>query len=318
MVLTLAAAPQATAGDVPDAVLAYAPVVVLHPDETYWPFPAAEFVRRSALVFAHDAGCPDRLVAQAGAVDPARLGAGSYRARAANDRCDEIPPFLRSSAHTRPFDARRPGLAGGDGFALDLRGGSSGVPPAPADPAVYAGVPAYYSYVPERYVTYWFSYAFSVPGFVPVSLAGHEGDWEHVSVRLTSGDVPTQLAFFFHDEPPHIVPWTSVRKESTHPIVHSALGSHGSYAAAGLQARSCVRTRLGSFCGRDRTGSGRAWRTWESLNDVCAEPWYGYGGAWGAVSALGTYTTGGLPPSPYREDAPASFARGSRSCSDDA
>jgi hypothetical protein len=287
---------------------------VLHPSETYWPVAAEEFLRRSALVFAHDNGCPDRMLAAAGTLDPVRLGTGLYRNRAATERCTELGRFFRSNDHTRPFDGGRTGLAGGEGFALDLRGGGAGYPPSPADPSVYTGVPAYYSYVPGRFITYWFSYAFSVPGFVATSLAGHEGDWERVSVRLGSDDVPTQLAFFFHDEPPRIVAWTSLRKEGTHPIVYSASGSHGSYATAGLQARSCLRTRIGSFCGRDRTGEGRAWRTWESLRNLCDELWYGYGGAWGAVSPLGTYTTGALPPSPYRDDAPASFGQGARGC----
>jgi len=310
------AAPAGEAPAAPAAVAAYAPLVVLHPAERYWPLAAEVFVRRSALLFAHDRGCPDRQLAGAGAVDPARLAGGGYRARAASERCVETGRLFRSDEHTRPFDSARLAPSGGEGFTLDLAGAArTGTPSSSVEPGLYTGTAVYYSYVPERFVTYWFSYGFSVPSFVASSLAGHEGDWEHVTVALRSGDEPTHVAYFFHNQPPELVAWSAVRKEAvTHPVVYSALGSHGSYRSAGLQGRVCLRTALRSFCGRDATGEGLRWRSWEDLRDLCSEPWYGAWGAWGAVGVLGGLTTGSLPPSPYREHAPSSIRRGATPC----
>jgi hypothetical protein len=41
------------------------------------------------------------------------------------------------------------------------------------------------------------------------------------------------------------------------------------------------------------------WRTWEKLVDAAAQPWYGFGGAWGDVGGM-SGTTGPLGPSRYK------------------
>jgi hypothetical protein len=41
------------------------------------------------------------------------------------------------------------------------------------------------------------------------------------------------------------------------------------------------------------------WRTWQLLTDAQQEPWYGYGGAWGAVGTR-PGTIGPLGPSAYK------------------
>ena len=41
------------------------------------------------------------------------------------------------------------------------------------------------------------------------------------------------------------------------------------------------------------------WRTWNLLSDAQKEPWYGYGGVWGAIGTR-PGTIGPLGPSSYK------------------
>jgi hypothetical protein len=298
-VALVAGAAQATpATAAPEVVLRYAPLVRLHPDEQAFPGgPIRDFVAKSTLSWWHEYNCGScrDLVAGAGRVDARRLGRRSdspYRWHAySTDR------WFAATQYTRPLgtESDRLGLSTLEGFYLDLpntavaRGGQ----PDLTQDAVF------WEYVPGRFVTFWFFYPYNdgVLGF------NHEGDWEHVAVRLDASGQALGVAFFRHGSScTSIRPWRDVLKSGSHPIVFSAKGTHGSYESAGRFSTSCA-TWLATY---DYTGYGKAWRTWTALAPASGQPWYGFGGAWGEVGYFAD-TTGPLGPSRFKGPAPAGW-----------
>jgi hypothetical protein len=262
-----------------------------------------------------------------GKVDPAKLGAGGYVHYASDPSCRDLTsrPFT-TAEHTRPSDAdgRPAGLPLDQGFSLDLansaRGGEHRVSQeGPQD--VLTGVHAYYERHPDstggaraQRITYWFFYGLSVPPGLSGATAefDHEADWERISVLIKPGPganqwIPISARYHFHDQS-RDVPWTAVRTVAdgpgplTHPLVYSARGSHASYPRAGSYA---AKLRVGSTgivtVGDDAIACPRCpvWRTWQLLTDAQQEPWYGYGGAWGAVGTR-SGTIGPLGPSAFK------------------
>lgn len=312
--------------DVPETVIKYAPLVYLHPEDEFRPADPLEFIRRSELRWSHQATvvCGDHTVAARGEIDAERLGRGTpytHNPRSqSNLLCHREDIALTARDHTRPFDgAERDNVLGQEdnylreGFFLDpenddgLRRGVEERPGAPS----YGGVPVFYEYVPYKYVTYWFFYPYNEYRFLTsvgqeVGVQFHEGDWERISIQLDSEDLPVNIFYYGH-EGGSIVPWGTVDVyEGTHPIVFSAKGSHASYPEAGLHPTMCL-PEVG--CVNDYAASGPSslsWVTWHDIRDVMAQPWYGFGGAWGELGEYpftplsSTHYTGPLGPSPYK------------------
>jgi outer membrane protein assembly factor BamB len=327
-----------TPPDVPETVLKYAPLVYLHSGDEYRPGDPTTFINNSALLWFHEGGCGPELVAEGGAVRPERLGrqaagGSTYSHRAILPRTSDDAPCLHSNVafsaadHTRPHDgSKRSGPENNywwdnpfyerEGFYLDLSDSQTlrrGMSPPAAD---RPGAPVFYEYVQHRYVTYWFFYPYNQfraenpeNGFSrPVQE--HEGDWERVSIQLDQDDRPVNVNYHSHDDG-SVVPWDLVDKfDGTHPVVFSAKGSHASYPAADEYQTLCFDRPVinDEVCALDRTDYGPMWPTWRNLSDVGSQPWYGFGGAWGAVDALdtpfgsflGPHFTGPLGPSPYK------------------
>ena len=276
----------------------FAPRVWLHPSERFGPVDPAVFVAASLLGWRlrRDSGCGE----SRGRVVPARLGA---RCDAAPGGCYEHSVYL-SRELTRPFTVRRArprGLNLRRGFFLDVadeerRGQAQREPDSPV----------FYEFrrtPDELLVTYWFFYGYSRPHVVPGLRGGdlirdrlsHEGDWENVDVALhpDTGE-PVALYLYGHGTPAR-VRWAGVEvEEGGRPVVYSARDSHASYAKAGNVE---VCNPLG--CALDVSARGFAWDTANRLRPVRAEPWYGYGGAWGAAGSLGD-RTGPLGPSRWK------------------
>jgi VPS62-like protein len=108
-------------------------------------------------------------------------------------------------------------------------------------------------------VQYWFFYPFNDFHV----LFDHEGDWEHVTVRLDELLRPVGAWFARHkwSAPGEWFPWSALAREGDHPVVLSARGSHASYAAPEdvlWWDRACP-TR--DPAAAERAGC-RVWRTW--------------------------------------------------------
>jgi hypothetical protein len=103
----------------------------------------------------------------------------------------------------------------------------------------------------------------------------------------------TQIAYYQHSGPPQIV----AADASARPCVRVARGSHASYPPKGSGDLQLIG-RVEQF------GTYEVALLPEQLRDVRAEPWYGFGGAWGRYLGPNTNEVGPLGPSPYKTPTP--------------
>jgi hypothetical protein len=271
--------------------------------------------------------------AERGDFEHERLGnEPGYAHQSAGDGCrDRARRAFSTTEHTRPFDRRGPELAGlgaGEGFYLDLadaqRGGREPGHTREGAQRIFPRVPVYWEWHPEpkqgadaRRITYWLFYGHSKPPGPREALQfAHEGDWERISVLLRRGKddshwLPVSARFHTHDGHQDY-PWSALDlvqagadETATHPVVYSALGSHASYPRAGTYPQPFLAGDRTAFTVRDRATSCPEcpeWRSWEQLVSAEAQPWYGYGGAWGAIGGepFAKGKTGPLGPSRYK------------------
>lgn len=284
-----------------------APLVFLHPGERFRPMAAECFLAQSELRWARPAGS-DPLVAK-GEVDTAKLGSGEYRMTSVGGTCGQAECEFTSRDFTRPYDERRSGTLARRGFFLDVEDSFRSGARSTSEGPIFTGTPAYYEFVEGRFVTYWFFYGFSAPGALVIQggirKAAHEGDWERISIRLELGNVPAELAYYAHGGEPSIMAWSLVPKLGSHPVVFSGQGSHASYSRAGRFDANFDVTKVGLL-----------WPTWDALENVREQPWYGFGGAWGVARedaelagplASPSELTGPLGPSAYKRPAPCAW-----------
>jgi hypothetical protein len=117
---------------------------------------------------------------------------------------------------------------------------------------------------------YWFWFPYNRgKKCISTTYGHHVGDWEHISIRLipewdeVSGQwiyTPYQIYLSAHDFG-KLYPWDDIdiQKDSTHPIVYAAWGSHGIWATIGEHVYRSIE--ICDFV--DYTGAGDPWDTWE-------------------------------------------------------
>ena len=149
---------------------------------------------------------------------------------------------------------------------------------------------------------YWFFYAFNDAFWA----FDHEGDWEHVTVRLDGAGRPVGAWYARHEDsaPGEWFAWETLAREGGHPVVLAARGTHASYAIPGeapAWERLCAT--------RDPTaaeGAGcRVWRTDEgggvvNVGERAAPrvPFLTWPGRWGTTGRFGSERHAGSPPGP--------------------
>jgi hypothetical protein len=283
---TKAQASKARPLTIQEATARYAPLVYLAPGENHRPTDVGSFIKNSSLRWSHDSGRSDHEIAARGHVDEARLGNGGYTHQVEGVFGGHHGDPIHSNDDARPKDGK--GDGGNEGFFLDLDNSKH-------ESLGSTSAPMYYEAVNGHYITYWFFYAYN-EGPVPGGADNHEGDWERISVKLNRDNRATDVAYFQHNGHEE-KKWKDVPKQGSHPIVYSAKGSHASYASPGAHGLG-----PGGIV-KDRTGKGQQWKTWQHMQNVRAQDWYGFGGAWGEV---GNYkdTTGPQGPSRFKGPAP--------------
>jgi len=305
---------------VPAPVRTYAPYVFLYPRDDDRPSrPLRGFVGRASL----DWNVPglfqgDREVEKEGEIKARLLGKHVTNPRRRYNHTTDENSWGRdvlfvATDCTRPhqvpcsYRQREPGrgaettqnqahLDGQEGFFMDIAD-SFEVRHGEDD---LRAAPVLYQYKPRRYISYWFFYAYN-DGQGGTGL-NHEGDWEHISINLRDRTTtPIEVAFFRHRCDPLIRPWSEVWKyETTHPIVFSANGSHGSWPRPGED--ECNGTT-------DNMGYGDPWDTRINLQSAWRQPWWGFGGAWGEMG-------GGPLPDPGSRTGPLGPSRHRRAALD--
>lgn len=145
-------------------------------------------------------------------------------------------------------------------------------------------------------IQYWFFFPYNGPLIGGPAGGAHEGDWEHITVRLDASWRRIQKVFFAaHDaEGRWHEPKDLQFSHETHPVVYSARYGHASYPTAGLQSRGMLPA--------DRTADGGAiWQTWLSFKIIAGPDglrsdlaWLDFAGRWGRP---GTFFSGPHGPS---------------------
>lgn len=304
LAIDVAGAPPAHAATV-RLWMKYAPVVYFHHDETYFPTSVDHFFAYSDLKFSRNNRSDPTID---GFPRAGRLGGGpNYY------RYEHRGRTYKSTQCTRPrgdaCTSRPSGLEDNEGFYLDLDEDgaarneySNGLTGEFRLPSVVGPqfVPVYFQMdaleAGGYALTYWFFYPYNEK-----SVLNHEGDWEHISIKLDAEYRPLSVRHFQHDACGGPVEWSEAnRMFGTHPIVYSAQGGHASYPRNGTGNHDICTTNLAQDYTSD---SGAYWYTWRSGLNVRKQPWYGYGGGWGEVGT-NTHTTGPLGPSPFKDPSP--------------
>jgi hypothetical protein len=153
-------------------------------------------------------------------------------------------------------------------------------------------------------VQYWFFYPFNDFHW----LFDHEGDWEHITIRVDEGGRPVGAWYARHasSAPGKWFGWGELEREGDHPVVLSARGSHASYADGGdvrFYDRTCPTRRPAEAVGH----GCRVWRTAspETGGIVSTGPrrrprpnaWFvAWPGQWGTAGWFGRDTGGPFGP----------------------
>lgn len=95
----------------------------------------------------------------------------------------------------------------------------------PSDPSQWI----VYGHVYPADSGYWVQYWFYYPYNDWFSSANHEGDWEHINVRLGADETVLGVLYAFHNDTQYVSPNDVTWWDRDHPVVFSADGSHASY-----------------------------------------------------------------------------------------
>jgi hypothetical protein len=219
---------QADSGGSPDATLLrkYQPVLVLHPDELFQPTKIQSFVAGSDL---------ERFVG----TSTAQLPFDEYWA--------VVDP--------QPEPGDLPGPTAGVVYRLNQTGCSAAAQLAGSacyaaawssesgGDVVYGRVARTDTRIVLQYWLYYYDNALLLPATpFGVFWQSHESDWELVNVVLDRDQQPIEAAYSQHCTGERM-PWGRVEKssrESTHPVVYVALGSHANYFAPGSDALGTI------------------------------------------------------------------------------
>jgi VPS62-like protein len=256
--------------DVEDALLQrYAPVVLLAPEEHALPA-STDWLLARAEVETAPGRAPPRMM------EASILGAvGALVARAVPG-IDEPGARLRlpRRAHTGSAD---PSVWTVYGHAFRADGG---------------GI----------VLQYWFFYAFNDAFWA----FDHEGDWEHVSLRLDAAGHPLGAWYAQHTAaaPGEWLPWGMLAHDGDRPVVLAGRGTHASYSHPG-QGPIWERLCPVSDPARAAAAGCRVWHTSEgggvvNVGERAAPrvPFLTWPGRWGTTGWFGLARHAGSPPGP--------------------
>lgn len=251
----------------------HAPRLWLHSDEHLWPFGPLDFITHSSLVWVHDRGCDDWTASENPSYGD--LGSGTYYHQAVDGGAPCTAHYGTAfvtnsySAVNEDYEANRP--EPGEGWMLQLdnayRDGEG------FDNTETIVVRQDHA---ENWIQYWYNFGNSTNRWG----TGHEGDWEHISIRLNASDVPVEVEYSFHHEK-CTLPWSDAPRVDGRPVVWIAKESHGSYPSQMNRTyypgnQTTQRDLI------DGPASGaHFWNAQANLKSLSDFAWYDYGGSWG-------------------------------------
>lgn len=271
--------PNALYRDLTTAEIAqYAPVVYLHPSESYFPMDPVDFIQRSRFRH-HRSWSSDQGFH--------RYSLQWYTTNSHAPEYYGMPFYVLNSytLHSNGQNRRPRDSNAGDSYNVfletDANEGGVAVP--------NGQVPVFYTYLRSgswHKIQYWWFFGYNQ---TPVPGIAHQGDWEHVTVWVYDG-AARSVYYSAHNggTTRQIGGFSQI---GLRPVVFVALGTHAAYWTSGIQTYP-IGLGLSFF---DGTGYGRRWDTHLNLKALATQPWKDYAGAWGEVGNLDT-TTGPLGP----------------------
>ncbi len=249
----------------------FAPLIYLHPSEKYFPSDVESFVKKTKLLHPDGSASP--------ALDLASLG----------ELASKSPDGLRQSylttleALSGPYDSK-------DFFA--------GQDPSKAEVPVYVFITDVHddgalNVFNAQYSTF---YPYNggknaCPSVAPadhcfaerVIIGNHVGDWEALTIQFRNGE-PAYVRVGAHNTDRFGKTYergdAELEWRGDHPVVYSALESHGVWGTADKQQYLTLPTgdKLSDY-----TGRGSEWHTWKALVPVDPDQtaWFKYKGRWG-------------------------------------
>lgn len=170
-----------------------------------------------------------------------------------------VPIVVEDSRETSP-------LTSVEAFA----GRVPGVPGGTPEPTVYGRRTG-------PWLQYWLLFSSDDQDRGVLRTGRHEGDWEHVGVRLRRGR-PVAAVYSQHAGA-EMCRWGAVRRSRGRPVVFLARGSHAAYFVPGLRDRTWPDPN------DEADGKGRRVRPRLERVTAGAPAWMRYPGHWGATRA---------------------------------
>jgi len=273
-------------------VEALAPIVKFHPDEKYFPMDPVEFIRKSR--FRHHRGLQSD---QGYHRTKKKWVTSNSKAKSYYDIPIRVINAYRKWSNGENRRPRDPNCGDDWNVFLQPKGRLKGVSrPTGKVPAFFfqrhrdtTTIPAkdrrMLNIKAEKYdlVSYWW---FNGYNDGPLSQ-NHQGDWEHVTLKLKKKKL-VGVYFFAHGSTEGMVPTSRIKRTGGRVVVYCARGSHASYAAPGS-----YKLILGQK--DEAKNGGYAWDISQNLMSLRTQPWRHYAGAWGEVGDF-EFTTGPLGP----------------------
>ncbi len=276
----------------------YAPIVFLHEEEEYWPDSPDNFLQRCHLY----------------RVDPKSLRVNGLFDFAAGNFLSATPdahvPLGVPSAQLHLWSGsgvrtRRPHTDFGD-VSFDLVGvkHTDRRPSGVKDPR--ERVPVFYRFTrmpdDEVALSYWIFYGYSLFEQIGPAEFAHQGDWEHITLRLARNSV-VGAWFWAHGEM-HYKDREEMTFRNRRPAVYVAKGRHGCYWKPGRHRSLSTLSSSSNASSLDleamifwdvASDDGYVWDVCGSVVALEACRWHPFAGAWGEVGKTGN-GTGPLGP----------------------
>lgn len=266
--------------DLNSALSRFAPEVRLHPDDLHHPASVPWFLERTRLRRWRGLLRPDDDLLPVGRVTAGRLADLSAQ-EIAQSVGSPTNLYLDIPGGPRERDVRRGFRPASGRISAPCYVNARA---APDDPEAFD-------------IQYWFFHAFNGREGWHVT---HEGDWEHVTIRVSNDAEPKLKWAYISAHGLASGGWAEPASDSYtgpelrltssgRPVIYSALGSHASYRGPGAYSR-------GRFKSRDRTADGGP--VWDTAADLVlvevngkrpagdAHRWLDFPGHWGAIRKL--------------------------------
>ncbi|MDY7095500.1 MAG: Vps62-related protein [Acidobacteriota bacterium] len=258
----------------------FAPRVRLHLNDPQRPSSVEWYLDRVHMRFHHGASCPDHQILNKGSVTAASLVTQTHQSSGYGAPICSHDSALESSSgiSESSFFLQIPN----DSEESLTRHGST-----PEDWTCYAHVfpAATWNNVPagQLDVQYWFFYPYNGE-FDGTAGSAHEGDWEHMTVRLDASTLEPLAVYLAAHEGGEWHDWSDLRcTDQGHPVVYSAVDSHASFIANGMHPYDFFRTDYTTLLGPIWDCQDRMVNLGEQSVPLPGAGWNTYNGRWGEV-----------------------------------